>query len=147
MSDTVYMEMAHSLSKLSKCVRLQVGCLLVKNGRVLSTGVNGTPSGYTNCCDAEYEEHHAWSLRHEIHAELNAVIWAARSGTAIEGATAYVTHSPCDQCTKNLLAAGIKRIVYGIQYDRNPQEELSLFCRENGVTIEQVELPEMVEPA
>ncbi|WP_067517971.1 deaminase [Endozoicomonas ascidiicola] len=140
MSDSVYMEMAHSLAKLSKCVRLQVGCLLVKGGRVLSTGVNGTPSGYVNCNDAEYEEHHTWSLRHEIHAELNAVIWAARLGTPIEGATAYVTHSPCDQCTKNLLAAGIKRIVYDIQYDRNPQEELSQFCRENGVAIEQVSI-------
>ena len=79
MSDTVYMEMAHSLAKLSKCVRLQVGCLLVKDGRVLSTGVNGTPSGYTNCNEAEYEEHHAWSLRHEIHAELNAVIWGRQA--------------------------------------------------------------------
>ena len=140
MSDIVYLEMARSLSKLSKCVRLQVGCLLVKDGRVLSTGVNGTPSGYTNCNEASYPEHHEWSLRHEIHAELNAVIWAARSGTAIEGATAYVTHSPCDQCTKNLLAAGIKRIVYDEQYDRNPQEELSRFCHESGVTIEQVPL-------
>ena len=83
--------MAHSLAKLSKCVRLQVGCLLVKDGRVLSTGVNGTPSGYINCNEANYEDHHQWSLRHEIHAELNAVIWAARLGTPIEGATAYVT--------------------------------------------------------
>ena len=57
MSDSVYMEMAHSLAKLSKCVRLQVGCLLVKDGRVLSTGVNGTPSGYINCNEANYEDH------------------------------------------------------------------------------------------
>ena len=140
MSDTVYMEMAHSLAKLSKCIRLHVGCLLVKNGRVLSTGVNGTPSGYINCCDAQFEDHHSWSSRHEIHAELNAIIWAARTGTSIEGATAYVTHSPCEQCTKNLIAVGVARIVYDIQYDRNPQEELSRFCRENHVAIEQVSI-------
>lgn len=138
MSDAIYMEMAHSLAKLSKCVRLHVGCLLVKNGRVLSTGVNGTPSGYVNCCDADYDDHHQWSTRHEIHAELNAIIWAARTGTAIDGATAYVTHSPCEQCTKNLIAAGVERIVYDVEYDRNPQAALTQFCRENQVAIEQV---------
>lgn len=135
--DGVYMEMAFSLSKLSKCISLQVGCLLVKNGRVLSTGVNGTPSGYKNCNDVSSEDHHLWSLRHEIHAELNAVIWAARTGSSIDGATAYVTHSPCDQCTKNLIAAGIKRIIYREEYKKTlKQAELKQFCQENGVILE-----------
>ena len=136
--DSVYMEMAFSLSKLSKCISLQVGCLLVKNGRVLSTGVNGTPSGYKNCNEVNCEDHHSWSLRHEIHAELNAVIWAARTGSSIDGATAYVTHSPCDQCTKNLIAAGISRIVYCEEYKKTlKQDELKQFCQESGVSIEQ----------
>ena len=143
--DTIYLRMAAELAAFSKCVSLHVACLLEKNGRILSTGVNGTPSGWTNCSERFPEgrtpQHTEWSGAHEIHAELNAVIWAARTGISIDNATAYVTHSPCVQCTKNLIAAGIKRIVYAeVYYGNNDQEALAQFVRENGIDIAHVPL-------
>ncbi|MCY4329958.1 MAG: deaminase [Endozoicomonadaceae bacterium] len=144
-SDMIYLRMARELAAFSKCVSLHVACLLVKDGRILSTGVNGTPAGWTNCSEqfpqGKSSAHSLWSNAHEIHAELNAVIWAARTGIAIENATAYVTHSPCVQCTKNLIAAGVKRIVYAERYDRTEdQQALTQFVRENGIDIQQIPL-------
>lgn len=145
MPDVIYLRMARELAAFSKCVSLHVACLLVRDGRILSTGVNGTPAGWTNCSDhfsnGRSPEHNLWSNAHEIHAELNAVIWAARTGIAIEGSTAYVTHSPCVQCTKNLIAAGIQRIVYAETYYRtDDQEALAQFVRENGIDIAHISL-------
>ena len=143
--DQIYLRMARELAAFSRCVSLQVACLLVREGRILSTGVNGTPSGWINC-DEQFPggrtpEHTSWSSAHEIHAELNAVIWAARTGIAIEDATAYITHSPCVQCTKNLIAAGISRIVYAEVYYRNhDQEALARFVQENGIAMAHVPL-------
>ena len=77
------------------------GAVIVKDGRILSTGYNGTPSGYINCCDYwdnKYtKEHHEWSKLYEIHAEMNAIIWAAREGISIKDATIYVTLEPCSE--------------------------------------------------
>jgi len=143
--DSIYLRMAKELAAFSKCVSLQVACLLVRDGRILSTGLNGTPTGWINCSEqfpqGNTPEHSEWSNAHEIHAELNAVIWAARTGIAIEGATAYVTHSPCVQCTKNLIAAGIKRIAYAEAYHRTDnQDALDQFIRENGIDIAHISL-------
>ncbi|MBE8215810.1 MAG: dCMP deaminase [Endozoicomonadaceae bacterium] len=138
--DGIYLKMACEMAEFSKCVSIHVACLLVRNDRILSTGVNGTPSGWLNCSqffDQNSSEHKAWSAVHEIHAELNAVIWAARMGISIDKATAYVTHAPCSQCTKNMIAAGIQRIVYKNKYYRNEnQHELVQFAKENGVSID-----------
>ncbi len=138
--DCVYLRMAKEMADFSKCISLHVACLLVRDDRILSTGVNGTPSGWLNCShffDKNGPEHQAWSAVYEIHAELNAVIWAARTGISINQATAYITHSPCSQCTKNMIAAGIKRIVYAEKYYRNDnQEDLVQFAKENGVIID-----------
>ena len=116
LNDKNFINIAKEIASASKCVSKQVGAVIVKNGRILSTGYNGTPSGYTNCCDYwnnQYtKEHHLWSKTYEIHAEMNAIIWAARKGISIEGATIYVTLEPCSECSKNLIASGIKRIVY-----------------------------------
>lgn len=144
-NDLIYLRMASELAAFSKCVSLHVACLLVKDGRILSTGVNGTPAGWINCSEqfpqGKCPEHNQWSNAHEIHAELNAVIWAARTGIAIENATAYVTHSPCVQCAKNLIAAGIRRIVYAERYDRTEdQQSLTQFIQENGIDIQQISL-------
>ena len=143
--DRVYLRMAKELSCFSKCVSLRVACLLVRNGRILSTGVNGTPSGWINCSTkfnhGRTPEHSHWSDIYEIHAELNAVIWAARTGIAIDGATAYVTHSPCVQCTKNLIAAGIQRIVFNELYRRTEDQQiLTQFANENGIEITQLSI-------
>lgn len=141
-SDKAFINIAHEIASASKCVSKQVGAVIVKEGRILSTGYNGTPTGFTNCCahwKGEYTpEHHEWSKTYEIHAEMNAIIWAARKGISIEDATIYVTLEPCSECSKNLIASGIKRIVYDKPYEKNNSEVISQFIKDNGVVIEQI---------
>ena len=141
-SDKNFLNIAKELSFASKCVSKQVGAVIVKDGRILSTGYNGTPAGYINCSEHwkdEYtKDHHEWSKTYEIHAEMNAIIWAARKGISIEGATIYVTLEPCSECSKNLIASGIKRIVYEKAYEHTNSEIISKFLEDNGVKIEQI---------
>ncbi len=139
--DKIFINIATEIASASKCVSKQVGAVIVKEGRILSTGYNGTPAGFQNCCDywdGNYtSEHHEWSKTYEIHAEMNAIIWAARKGISIEGATIYVTLEPCSECSKNLIASGIKRIVYEKAYEHTNSAVISKFIHDNGVTIEQ----------
>ncbi|MDX9742545.1 MAG: dCMP deaminase family protein [Arcobacteraceae bacterium] len=141
-NDKIFTNIAKEIASASKCVSKQVGAVIVKEGRILSTGYNGTPAGYQNCCEywnGEYtKEHHEWSKTYEIHAEMNAIIWAARKGISIEGATIYVTLEPCSECSKNLIASGIKRIVYEKAYEHTNSEVVSKFIHDNGVIIEQI---------
>lgn len=141
-SDKNFLNIAKELSFASKCVSKQVGAVIVKDGRILSTGYNGTPAGYQNCSDfwdGKYtKDHHDWSKTYEIHAEMNAIIWAARKGISIEGATIYVTLEPCSECSKNLIASGIKRIVYEKAYEHTNSEVISKFIKDNNVQIEQI---------
>lgn len=141
-SDKSFINIAHEIASASKCVSKQVGAVIVKDGRILSTGYNGTPAGYTNCCDhwnGEYtKEHHDWSKTYEIHAEMNALIWAAREGISIKNATIYVTLEPCSDCSKNLIASGIKRIVYDRGYEHTNSDVVTKFLEDNGVVIEQI---------
>ena len=140
-SDKNFLNIAKELSFASKCVSKQVGAVIVKDGRILSTGYNGTP-GYQNCSDfwdGKYtKDHHDWSKTYEIHAEMNAIIWAARKGISIEGATIYVTLEPCSECSKNLIASGIKRIVYEKSYEHTNSQIISRFIKDNNVHIEQI---------
>lgn len=153
--DKTFLNIAHEISKLSKCVSHQVGAVIVRDGRILSTGYNGTPPGFVNCCDlfkkphvygppqewADREAHHAWSNRHEIHAEENCTLFAAKNGIELNGATLYCTLEPCFNCAKNMIAAGIKRIVYGKYYDKAPdREETRAFLEQCGVIIEKGEM-------
>lgn len=142
-NDKIFTNIAKEIASASKCVSKQVGAVIVKEGRILSTGYNGTPAGYQNCCEywnGEYtKEHHEWSKTYEIHAEMNAIIWAARKGISIEGATIYVTLEPCSECSKNLIASGIKRIVYEKAYEHTNSEIVSKFIHDNGVIIEQIQ--------
>ncbi len=142
LSDENFINIALELATASKCVSKQVGAVIVKNGRILSTGYNGTPAGFTNCCDywdGEYtSEHHEWSKTYEIHAEMNAIIWAAKEGISIDGATIYVTLEPCSECSKNLIASGIKRIVYAKEYEHTHSKTISKFIKDNGVVIEKL---------
>jgi len=142
LNDKNFINIAKEIASASKCVSKQVGAVIVKNGRILSTGYNGTPPGYINCCDYwdnKYtKEHHDWSNQYEIHAEMNAIIWAAREGISIDGATIYVTLEPCSQCSKNLIASGIKRIVYLNSYEHTNSQKVSQFLKDNGVIIEQL---------
>ena len=144
LSDKNFINIATELAKASKCVSKQVGAVIVKDGRILSTGYNGTPAGYINCCEywaGEYtSEHHDWSKTYEIHAEMNAIIWAARKGISIEDATIYVTLEPCSECSKNLIASGIKKIIYAKPYEHTHSDTISKFIIDNGVSIEKLSI-------
>lgn len=106
--DRAYMKMAVEWSKLSHCTRKKVGALLVKEGMIISDGYNGTPTGFANDCeDAQGLTH--WYV---LHAEANAIMKVARSTNNAKGATLYLTHSPCKECSKLILQAGIERLVY-----------------------------------
>ena len=141
-SDKNFLNIAKKLSFVWKCESKKEGDVEVKDGRILSTGYNGTPAGYQNCSDiwdGKYtKDHHDWSKTYEIHAEMNAIIWAARKGISIEGATIYVTLEPCSECSKNLIASGIKRIVYEKSYEHTNSQIISKFLEDNGVVIEQI---------
>ena len=101
--DYLYMRMARTWAENSYCVRRKVGALLVKNQMIISDGYNGTPSGFENICDV-------------LHAEANALTKVARSNNSSDGATLYVTASPCLECSKLIIQSGIKRVVYGEEY-------------------------------
>ncbi|MCK9472526.1 dCMP deaminase family protein [Sulfurimonas sp.] len=140
LNDENFINIAQEIASASKCVSKQVGAVIVKDGRILSTGYNGTPSGYINCCehweDKYTSNHHEWSKTYEIHAEMNAIIWAARKGIPVEGATIYVTLEPCSECSKNIIASGIARIVYLKPYEHNHSAIISKFIKDNNVSIE-----------
>ena len=142
LTDKIFINIATELATASKCVSKHVGAVIVKDGRILSTGYNGTPTGFINCNEHwhnEYtQEHHEWSKTYEIHAEMNAIIWAAREGISIEDATIYVTLEPCSECSKNLIASGIKRIVYAKEYEHTHSAVISKFLKDNGVSIEKL---------
>lgn len=142
LGDRNFLNIAREIAKASKCVSKQVGAVIVKDGRILSTGYNGTPAGFQNCCeywDGKYtKEHHEWSKKYEIHAEMNAIIWAARKGISIEGASIYVTLEPCSECSKNIIASGIKKIVYEKSYEHTNSIEISKFLQDSGVVIYQL---------
>lgn len=110
--DKAYMKMALEWARLSHCTRKKVGALLVKEGMIISDGYNGTPTGFANDCeDAQGNTH--WYV---LHAEANAIMKVARSTNNAKGATLYLTHSPCKECSKLILQAGIKRLVYLDEY-------------------------------
>ncbi len=110
--DLRYMKMARIWAENSYCERRQVGALLVKNQMIISDGYNGTPSGFPNKCEDETNT----SYPYVLHAEANAITKVARSNNSSEGATLYVTASPCMECAKLIIQAGIKRVVYGEKY-------------------------------
>jgi dCMP deaminase len=122
--DTIFIENACNLSCMSHCVSKQVGCIIVVDGVTVSTGINGTSPNMTNCDslfkfdDFDQAEHRQWADKNEIHAEMNAIFFAAKRGISLNGGTLYCSLQPCNECSKNLPAVGIKRIVFKNQYDR-----------------------------
>jgi dCMP deaminase len=139
-----FINIAKELAKASKCVSKKVGAVIVKDNRILSTGYNGTPQGYVNCNEHwnnEYtKEHHNWSQKYEIHAEMNAIIWASKNGIKIDNSTIYTTLQPCEQCTKNIIASGIKKIIYEKEYDKNNTKEILNFLKANNVAIQKLNI-------
>lgn len=110
--DWRYLRMARIWSENSYCKRRKVGALLVKNGTIISDGFNGTPSGFENIC----EDDNNLSKPYVLHAEANAITKIARSSQNSDGATLYVTASPCIDCAKLIIQSGIKKVVYGEKY-------------------------------
>jgi len=110
--DRAYLRLASSWAKLSHCQRKQVGAIIVKDAIIISDGYNGTPAGFDNCCENEIGETH-WYV---LHAEANAILKVAKSTNNCKGATLYLTHSPCKDCSKLVLQSGIKRLVYQEAY-------------------------------
>ena len=110
--DKRYLRMAYIWAENSYCKRRQVGAIIVKNKMIISDGYNGTPSGFENVCEDENDV----TKPYVLHAEANAITKVARSNNSSEGATLYVTSSPCIECAKLIIQAGIKRVVYADSY-------------------------------
>lgn len=110
--DSRYLRMARIWAENSYCERRKVGALLVKDGAIISDGFNGTPSGFENICEDENNV----SKPYVLHAEANAITKIARSSQNSDGATLYVTASPCIDCAKLIIQSGIRRVVYGEKY-------------------------------
>lgn len=123
--DCRYLRMARIWAENSYCHRRQVGCLVVKDKRIISDGYNGTPSGFENVC----EDENNLTKPYVLHAEANAITKLARSSNNSDGATLYVTAAPCIECSKLIIQAGIKRVVYGEEY--RLQDGLNLLRRAN----------------
>ena len=118
--DHRYLEMARIWSGNSYCKRRQVGALIVKDKMIISDGYNGTPSGFDNIC----EDQNNITFPHVLHAEANAITKVAKSNNSSDGATLYVTTSPCVECSKLIIQAGIKRVVFSELYHHTDGPEL-----------------------
>ena len=130
--DRSYLEMAAVWARNSYCKRRQVGALLVKDKMIISDGYNGTPSGFENIC----EDENGVTKPYVLHAEANAISKVAKSGNSSEGATLYVTASPCLECAKLIIQAGIRRVVYKDEYRLTDGIDL---LRKAGVDVERVD--------
>ena len=130
--DKAYLEMAAIWARNSYCKRRQVGALIVKDRMIISDGYNGTPSGFENIC----EDESGATKPYVLHAEANAITKVAKSGNSSEGATLYVTASPCVECAKLIIQAGIRRVVYKDPYRLT--DGVDLLSRA-GIEVEQVD--------
>lgn len=126
--DLAYLKMALEWANLSYCKRKKVGALIVKDRMIISDGYNGTPSGFENCCEDE-EGKTRWYV---LHAEANAILKLAGSTQSAKDATLYLTLSPCKECSKLVLQAGIKRLVYIDEYSDSEGID---FLRNRGIEI------------
>ena len=140
-----FLGVTESLKQLSKCTRLKVCCVIEKNGRIVSTGLNGTPSGYKNCNEVfspmdrlkkDYsKKHHEFSEAYEVHAEMNAVLELGKNSSmdSYDDLTLYCSTCPCPGCAKMIAQAGIKFVFYHNEYDRLPEGAQHL--REFGIYV------------
>jgi dCMP deaminase len=120
--DSYFLKIAYAVSERSTCDRAFVGCVLVLEKRILTTGFNGSPAGQPHCEEIGHLMVDGHCVR-TIHAEMNAIIQAALHGVSTKGSTCYVTHFPCINCTKALINAGITRLVYSTAYR---QDEIAI---------------------
>ena len=131
--DIAYLKMAETWGKLSYCKRRQVGAIIVKNRMIISDGYNGTPTGFENVCEDE-DNYTKWYV---LHAEANAILKVASSTQSCNGATLYVTLSPCRECSKLIHQTGISRVVFSEAYKDLSGVE---FLKKAGVIVNQISL-------
>lgn len=136
--DRAYLRMAKEWGKLSYCHRKQVGAIIVRDRMIISDGYNGTPTGFENVCEDE-EGYTKWYV---LHAEANAISKVASSTQSCEGATLYITLSPCRECSKLIHQSGIKRVVYQIEYKDNSGLR---FLEKAGVQLQHIREIESIE--
>jgi dCMP deaminase len=159
----VYIDIARRFAQESHCLSYQVACIAVKNGRIISTGINGTPPGMENCDDhwknyyksnpslclsyqmnewfktPEWRElHHAFSLKYEVHAEMNVLATAARDGVSLQGCDFYCTTEPCNECLKTLIMVAPHAIYYDIPYDKVDNSEMRDYLNEKGIIFKEI---------
>jgi dCMP deaminase len=137
-----YMQTAQTFAELSHARRLKVGCIIVKDDRIISIGYNGMPAGWDNNCEHEMKwpngEIRFLQTKDEVlHAESNAIAKLARSVESGEGASLFVTHSPCLDCAKLIYQAGVARLYFGAQYRDTAGIE---FLNKSGVVVEQLQI-------
>ncbi len=131
--DIAYLKMAEEWSKLSYCIRRQVGALIVKDRMIISDGYNGTPSGFENIC----EDDKGYTKWYVLHAEANAIAKVSGSTQSTNGATLYITLSPCRECSKLIFQSGINRVVYSKKYKDQSGIE---FLSKSGVEVDFIEI-------
>lgn len=138
--DAYFMNIAHEVSSRATCCRKKVGAVFVRDRNILCTGYNGSPISQPHCTDegvgCEMEDGHCVRT---VHAEINAVAQAAKNGVSIAGSTIYTTASPCYPCSKVLVNAGVKKIVFGEQYRKD--ERCGKLFSQAGVEVSFLELP------
>ena len=135
--DKVYMQNAINMATLSHAVRKKVGCILVTPENLQIGAYNGQPSGWDNCCEDVHETEpfeYLVTKNTVIHAELNAILHAARQGVSVKGSTIYVSLAPCSGCSAMIAQAGIKRVVYDEEY--RDMSGVTLL-KEHGIIVEQ----------
>jgi len=142
--DSYFMQLAQVVAGRSTCLRRQVGAVMVKDRQILSTGYNGSPSGLLHCDEIgclrqslNVPSGERMEICRAVHAEQNALIQAAKHGVAIAGADLYCTHQPCVQCTKMMINAGIRRVVYTHSY---PDQLVVDMATEAGLELVQLDL-------
>ncbi len=129
--------MAMEWAKLSYCERKKVGALIVKDRMIISDGYNGTPSGFDNCC----EDEHGKTQWFVLHAEANAILKLAGSTQSAKDATLYLTLSPCKECSKLILQAGIKKLIYIDEYSDN---DGIAFLKNHGISLLKISKEELL---
>ena len=144
--DITYLKMADEWAQLSKAVRRKVGCLIVRDGQIISDGYNGTPVGFDNTCETVNEkflyraENKLQTKPEVLHAESNALMKLAKSTNSSKDSTIYLTMSPCFECAKLIIQAGVLRVVYSETYRNTEGID---FLRSNNVIAECVNVPEV----
>ena len=136
-SDKYYIKVAQLCAKNSYAVNLQVGAIIVKDGQIMSDGFNGTPCGFENKCEVKSIDGSLYTLSYVLHAESNAILKCAKYGRPTNGSTLYITHSPCIECAKLIIQAGIIRVVYLEDYRKTEGLEL---LKKAGINVEKFEL-------